>query len=46
MKNHTLVVTLRDKPGVLNRTVSMFRRRGYNIASLTVGHAERSASAG
>jgi len=41
MKNHTLVVTLRDKPGVLNRTVSMFRRRGYNIASLTVGHAER-----
>src|SRR5271163_3296761 len=41
VKNHTLVVTLRDRPGVLNRTVSMFRRRGYNIASLTVGHAEK-----
>ena len=24
----------------LNRTVSMFRRRGYNIASLSVGHTE------
>ena len=41
MKNHTLVVSLRDRPGVLNRAVSMFRRRGYNIASLTVGHAEK-----
>jgi acetolactate synthase-1/3 small subunit len=41
VKDHTLVVTLRDRPGVLNRAVSMFRRRGYNIASLTVGHAER-----
>jgi acetolactate synthase-1/3 small subunit len=41
VKNHTLVVTLRDRPGVLNRAVSMFRRRGYNIASLTVGHAEK-----
>lgn len=40
MKTHTLVVLMQDRPGVLNRAVSMFRRRGYNIASLSVGHTE------
>lgn len=40
MKTHILVVLMQDHPGVLNRTVSMFRRRGYNIASLAVGHTE------
>lgn len=37
---HTIVALVQDKPGVLNRVVSMFRRRGFNIASLAVGHSE------
>ena len=37
---HTLVALMEDKPGVLNRVVSLFRRRGFNIESLTVGQTE------
>ncbi len=37
---HTLVALMEDKPGVLNRVASLFRRRNYNIESLTVGHSE------
>jgi acetolactate synthase-1/3 small subunit len=37
---HTLVVYVEDKPGVLNRVASLFRRRAFNIDSLTVGHTE------
>lgn len=37
---HTLIALLQDHPGVLNRAVSLFRRRGFNIASLAVGHSE------
>ena len=37
---HTLVALMQDHPGVLHRAVSLFRRRGYNIESLTVGHSE------
>jgi len=37
---HTLVVYVEDKPGVLNRVSSLFRRRNFNIDSLTVGHTE------
>ncbi len=40
MKKHTLVALLQDRPGVLTRAVSLFRRRGFNIESLTVGHTE------
>ena len=37
---HTFVVHVEDKPGVLNRIASLFRRRAFNIESLTVGHTE------
>jgi acetolactate synthase I/III small subunit len=37
---HTLVALVEDKPGVLNRMVSLFRRRGFNIASIAVGSSE------
>jgi acetolactate synthase I/III small subunit len=33
---HTLVALVQDRPGVLNRAVSLFRRRGMNIAELQV----------
>jgi acetolactate synthase-1/3 small subunit len=38
---HLFVVYVEDKPGVLNRVASLFRRRGYNIDSLSVGHTEQ-----
>jgi len=37
---HTFVVYVEDKPGVLNRVASLFRRRNFNIESLTVGHTD------
>lgn len=36
----TLIARVEDKPGVLNRIASLFRRRAFNIESLTVGHTE------
>jgi acetolactate synthase-1/3 small subunit len=40
MHKHTLSVTVENKPGVLTRVATLFRRRGYNIDSLTVGRTE------
>jgi len=37
---HTIVALVEDKPGVLNRMASLFRRRGFNIESIVVGHSE------
>ena len=37
---HTLVALVADRPGVLNRMASLFRRRGFNIESIAVGHSE------
>jgi len=37
---HTIVALVEDKPGVLNRMASLFRRRGFNIESIAVGHSE------
>jgi acetolactate synthase-1/3 small subunit len=36
----TFAVYVENKPGVLNRVSSLFRRRAFNIESLTVGHTE------
>ncbi|MGI6368305.1 MAG: acetolactate synthase small subunit [Anaerolineae bacterium] len=36
----TLVALMEDKPGVLAAVSNLFRRRNYNIESLTVGHSE------
>ena len=40
-KKQTLVALVENKPGVLNRIASLFRRRNFNIDSLTVGRTHR-----
>lgn len=37
---HTLVALMEDRPGALSFVVNLFRRRNYNIESLSVGHSE------
>lgn len=37
----TISMLVFDHPGVMMKVVSMFARRGYNIASISVGHSER-----
>ena len=39
-EKHTIVALVENKPGVLNRIASLFRRRGFNIESIAVGHSE------
>jgi acetolactate synthase I/III small subunit len=38
---HTFVAYVEDKPGVLTRVASLFRRLNLNIISVTVGRSER-----
>ncbi|MEZ4522862.1 MAG: acetolactate synthase small subunit [Thermomicrobiales bacterium] len=43
MENHefrTLVVLVENETGVLNRVMSLFRQRMFNIESVAVGHTE------
>lgn len=40
MAQHSLIALLHDRPGVLHRTVTLLRRRGFNIVSLSVGRSE------
>jgi acetolactate synthase-1/3 small subunit len=37
---HTLIARVQDQPGVLHRVASLFRRRAFNVHSLTVGGSE------
>jgi acetolactate synthase-1/3 small subunit len=43
MQKSTKVIAaiVENKPGVLHRISNMFRRRGFNIESITVGHTEK-----
>jgi acetolactate synthase I/III small subunit len=41
MAKHTLIAYVEDVPGVLNRVASLFRRRNFNIDSLTVGRTDQ-----
>lgn len=39
-ETHTITALVNDRPGVLTRVSGLFRRRGFNIANLAVGHSE------
>ena len=42
-KQKTIVIAalVENKPGVLHSVANMFRRRDFNIESITVGHTEQ-----
>ena len=40
-QQHTIIALVQDRPGVLTRVAGLFRRRGFNIASLAVGASEQ-----
>jgi acetolactate synthase-1/3 small subunit len=40
-KTKVIAALVENKPGVLHSIANMFRRRGFNIESITVGHTEQ-----
>ncbi len=40
-RKHILAALVENKPGVLNRVASLFRRRNFNVDSLTVGRTHK-----
>jgi|TARA_B100002003_G_C14153017_1_gene554772 acetolactate synthase-1/3 small subunit len=40
-ENHVLIAMVEDRPGVLQRIAGLFRKRNFNIDSITVGHSEK-----
>ena len=40
-KTKVIAALVENKPGVLHSVANMFRRRAFNIESITVGHAEQ-----
>ena len=41
IETHILVVLVEDRPGVMQRISGLFRKRNFNIDSITVGHSEK-----
>jgi acetolactate synthase-1/3 small subunit len=40
-ETHVLVALVEDRPGVMQRVSGLFRKRNFNIDSITVGHSEK-----
>lgn len=40
VRQHTIVALVPNEHGALNRLVSLFRRRGFNLSSVSVGDCE------
>ncbi|HSH45279.1 MAG TPA: acetolactate synthase small subunit [Longimicrobiales bacterium] len=41
MTTHTLLILMQDRPGALQRTITLFRRRSFNLQSVAVGPSEK-----
>ena len=44
-RTHIIAAVVEHKPGVLYSVSNMFRRRGFNIESITVGTSEKKGTA-